>query len=100
MQITTLVNYRERPIKSEKTRQLIAQLSRALQSAIERFVSVGEKIALEHAEIKYEMLDVCVRVRQAGESAQTRFIELWQPGENRVDLCVCVYFPCSKRLCC
>jgi hypothetical protein len=60
------VNYRERPIKSEKTRQLIAQLSHALQTAIERFVSVGEKIALEHADIKYEMLDACVLVRQAG----------------------------------
>lgn len=38
-----------------------------MQSAIERFVNVGEKIAAEHAEIKYEMFDACVLVRQAGE---------------------------------
>ncbi|CAF3642728.1 unnamed protein product [Rotaria socialis] len=71
-QISTLVNFKERPRTSltanEKTLQAINRVGEAVHLAVERFVSVGESIANENPEIKSDLIDACREARSAGES--------------------------------
>lgn len=68
-QITTLVNHREkygtRP-KSDKAIRAVMKVGSAVQSAVERFVTVGETIADENPDIQPEMYDACHEARSAG----------------------------------
>ncbi|XP_038072422.1 alpha-catulin-like isoform X2 [Patiria miniata] len=68
-QITTLVNHREKVgKKSEKTCKAIERVGQAVNLAIERFVSVGEAIGDNNADIKEDMFDACREARLAGEN--------------------------------
>ncbi|XP_071792052.1 alpha-catulin-like isoform X2 [Asterias amurensis] len=68
-QITTLVNHREKVgKKSEKTCKAIERVGQAVNLAIERFVSVGEAIGDNNADIKADMFDACREARLAGEN--------------------------------
>lgn len=66
-QITTLVNAKERPAKSEKTLNALARVGQAVNLAVERFVNVGEAIAQENEDFKEDMCQACSEARQAGE---------------------------------
>ena len=66
VQITTLVNAKEKPIRSERTLAALVRVGQAVNLAIERFVSVGEAIARDNADIQREMSDACRDARAAG----------------------------------
>uniref|UniRef100_UPI00398EF24E alpha-catulin isoform X3 n=1 Tax=Pristiophorus japonicus TaxID=55135 RepID=UPI00398EF24E len=67
-QITTLINHKEKPKKSEKTLRAIQRVGQAVSLAVGRFVTVGEAIASENEELKEEMYFACQEARRAGES--------------------------------
>ncbi|XP_075068994.1 alpha-catulin isoform X1 [Mixophyes fleayi] len=67
-QITTLINYKEKPKKSEKTLQAIQRVGQAVNQAVGRFVTVGETIGNENRELKEEMSFACSEARRAGET--------------------------------
>ncbi|XP_078273975.1 alpha-catulin isoform X3 [Rhinoraja longicauda] len=67
-QITTLINHKEKPKKSEKTWRAIQRVGQAVSLAVGRFVAVGEAIASENEELKEEMYFACQETRRAGES--------------------------------
>ena len=96
-QISTLVNFKERPRSSvttnEKTLQAIHRVGDAVHMAVERFVSVGayrattrsphhsnaslgESIASENNDIKSDLIDACREARTAG---RTRHFALLMP---------------------
>ncbi|XP_072364829.1 alpha-catulin isoform X3 [Scyliorhinus torazame] len=66
-QITTLINHKEKPKKSEKTLRAIQRVGQAVSLAVGRFVTVGEAIANENEELKEEMYFACQEARRAGE---------------------------------
>lgn len=66
-QITTLINHKERPRKSERTLAAIQRVGQAVSVAVGRFVAVGEAIALENHELKEEMGHACFEARRAGK---------------------------------
>ena len=66
MQITTLVNAKEKPIRSERTLAALVRVGQAVNLAVERFVGVGEAIACDNQEIQREMCDACRDARTAG----------------------------------
>ncbi|GFV98751.1 alpha-catulin [Trichonephila clavipes] len=65
-QITTLVNAKEKPIKSEKTLRAIVHVGQAVNFAVQKFVSVGEAIADDNCDIKSDMYEACKDARTAG----------------------------------
>jgi hypothetical protein len=65
-QITTLVSAPERPMKAERSRRALGRVGRAVQSAVERFVLVGETIADDNPDIKLDMYEACREARNAG----------------------------------
>ncbi|KAM4705723.1 alpha-catulin isoform 2-T2 [Rhinophrynus dorsalis] len=67
-QITTLINHKEKPKKSEKTLQAIQRVGQAVNQAVGRFVTVGETIGNENRELKEEMSFACSEARRAGET--------------------------------
>jgi hypothetical protein len=71
-QISTLVNFKEKPRSSsatnEKTLNAINRVGEAVYMAVERFVSVGESIGNENPEIKSDLIDACREARIAGKS--------------------------------
>ncbi|XP_018426069.1 PREDICTED: alpha-catulin isoform X2 [Nanorana parkeri] len=67
-QITTLINHKEKPKKSEKTLQAIQRVGQAVNQAVARFVTVGETIANENLELKEEMGFACSEAKRAGET--------------------------------
>uniref|UniRef100_A0A915I097 Alpha-catulin n=1 Tax=Romanomermis culicivorax TaxID=13658 RepID=A0A915I097_ROMCU len=74
IQITTLVNHREKysyKSKNDKTARALMKVGSAVQAAVERFVTVGESIADENPEIQPEMYDACQEARSAGASIST-----------------------------
>uniref|UniRef100_A0A8C5PYI0 Alpha-catulin n=1 Tax=Leptobrachium leishanense TaxID=445787 RepID=A0A8C5PYI0_9ANUR len=66
--ITTLINHKEKPKKSEKTLQAIQRVGQAVNQAVGRFVTVGETIGNENRELKEEMTFACSEARRAGET--------------------------------
>ncbi|KAG2464899.1 CTNL1 protein, partial [Polypterus senegalus] len=83
-QITTLINHKDKPKKSEKTLHAIQRVGQAVNLAVGRFVTVGEAIALENEELKEEMSFACLEARRAGDTiAQlTDVITLDQPESD------------------
>jgi len=66
VQITTLVNAKEKPIRSERTLTALVRVGQAVNLAVERFVGVGEAIARDNPEIQRDMSDACRDARAAG----------------------------------
>ncbi|XP_061752974.1 alpha-catulin isoform X2 [Nerophis ophidion] len=67
-QITTLVNHKDRPKKSERTLVAVHRVGQAVNAAVGRFVAVGEAIAAENHELKDEMGHACFEARRAGDA--------------------------------
>lgn len=67
LQITTLINHKDKPKKSERTLAAIHRVGQAVSVAVGRFVAVGEAIAAENQELKDEMGQACFEARRAGE---------------------------------
>lgn len=67
-QITTLINHKDKPRKSERTLQAIHRVGQAVSVAVGRFVAVGEAIAVENEELKEEMGQACFEARRAGDT--------------------------------
>lgn len=68
LQITTLVNHRDKPIKSERTLRALVRVGQAVSLAVERFVTVGESIAEENPDIRHDMREACKEAKMAGET--------------------------------
>ncbi|KAF8368377.1 ctn-1, partial [Pristionchus pacificus] len=72
IQITTLINCKESLMgakgRSEKAIRAALKVGSAVESAIERFVAVGETIADENPDVQPEMYDACHEARLAGAS--------------------------------
>uniref|UniRef100_A0A3B4BI11 Alpha-catulin n=1 Tax=Periophthalmus magnuspinnatus TaxID=409849 RepID=A0A3B4BI11_9GOBI len=67
-QITTLINHKDKPKKSERTLAAIHRVGQAVSVAVGRFVGVGEAIAAENQELKDEMSQACFEARRAGDA--------------------------------
>lgn len=67
-QITTLINHKDKPKKSERTLAAIHRVGQAVSVAVGRFVAVGEAIASENQELKDEMGQACFEARRAGDA--------------------------------
>ncbi|GMT00211.1 hypothetical protein PENTCL1PPCAC_22385, partial [Pristionchus entomophagus] len=71
-QIMTLINCKESLMgakgRSEKAIRAALKVGTAVESAIERFVAVGETIADENPDVQPEMYDACHEARLAGAS--------------------------------
>ncbi|XP_049890330.1 alpha-catulin isoform X3 [Epinephelus moara] len=67
-QITTLINHKDKPKKSERTLAAIHRVGQAVSVAVGRFVAVGEAIATENQELKDEMGQACFEARRAGDA--------------------------------
>ncbi|XP_026156254.1 alpha-catulin isoform X2 [Mastacembelus armatus] len=67
-QITTLINHKDKPKKSERTLTAIHRVGQAVSAAVGRFVAVGEAIAAENQELKDEMGQACFEARRAGDA--------------------------------
>ncbi|CAF90376.1 unnamed protein product [Tetraodon nigroviridis] len=68
MKITTLINHKDKPKKSERTLAAIHRVGQAVNVAVGRFVAVGEAIAAENQELKDEMGQACFEARRAGDA--------------------------------
>ncbi|XP_039382399.1 alpha-catulin isoform X3 [Mauremys reevesii] len=68
MVITTLINHKDKPKRSDKTLQAIQRVGQAVNLAVGRFVTVGEAIANENRELKEEMSIACIEAKRAGET--------------------------------
>lgn len=67
-QITTLINHKDKPKKSDRTLAAIHRVGQAVSVAVGRFVAVGEAIASENQELKDEMGQACFEARRAGDA--------------------------------
>ncbi|XP_018587433.1 alpha-catulin isoform X5 [Scleropages formosus] len=67
-QITTLINHKDKPKKTERTLRAIQKVGQAVSIAVGRFVTVGEAIAVENEELKEEMGLACFEARRAGDA--------------------------------
>ncbi|RVE66992.1 hypothetical protein OJAV_G00112830 [Oryzias javanicus] len=67
-QITTLINHKDKPKKSERTLTAIHRVGQAVNLTVGRFVAVGEAIASENQELKDEMGQACFEARRAGDA--------------------------------
>ncbi|KAK1173091.1 alpha-catulin [Acipenser oxyrinchus oxyrinchus] len=83
-QITTLINHKDKPRKSEKTLRAIQRVGQAVNMAVGRFVTVGEAIAIENQELKEEMSFACYEARRAGDTIAhlTDVVSLEQPESD------------------
>ncbi|KAF3833800.1 hypothetical protein F7725_025004 [Dissostichus mawsoni] len=68
VRITTLINHKDKPNKSERTLAAIHRVGQAVSVAVGRFVAVGEAIASENQELKDEMGQACFEARRAGDA--------------------------------
>ena len=55
-------------MKSEKTLRALVRVGQAVSLAVERFVTVGEKIAEENPEIAHDMWEACRDAKSSGRS--------------------------------
>ncbi|XP_071776271.1 alpha-catulin [Centroberyx gerrardi] len=82
-QITTLINHKDKPKKSERTLAAIHRVGQAVSVAVGRFVAVGEAIAAENQELKEEMGQACFEARRAGDAiAQLTDVGAAQPAPS------------------
>ena len=75
-QITTLVNHREKPRLSERTKQALERVGQAVNMAVGRFVAVGDSIVEDHPELRQEMEEACREARNAGICVWTVVVSL------------------------
>lgn len=68
MQITTLVNHKEQGRRSERALKAIQEIGKVVAFAVERFVSVGEQIALENEDVADEMREACEEAKKSGQT--------------------------------
>ncbi|KAA8585935.1 hypothetical protein FQN60_007504 [Etheostoma spectabile] len=80
LQITTLINHKDKPKKSERTLAAIHRVGQTVSVAVGRFVTVGEAIATENQELKDEMGQACFEARRAGDA----IAQLTDVGDGRV----------------
>uniref|UniRef100_A0A6I8P565 Alpha-catulin n=2 Tax=Ornithorhynchus anatinus TaxID=9258 RepID=A0A6I8P565_ORNAN len=66
--ITTLINHKDKPKRSDKTLQAIQQMGQAVNFAVGKFVAVGEAIANENQDLKEEIHIACIEAKRAGET--------------------------------
>ncbi|GIY11750.1 alpha-catulin [Caerostris darwini] len=66
-------NPRERPLRGEKTLNAIVRCGQAVHLSIERFVTLGEAMADDNAEIKVDMYEACRDARAAEVSVILSF---------------------------
>ncbi|CAF0889569.1 unnamed protein product, partial [Brachionus calyciflorus] len=80
-QISTLINFKDNlkrlsqngsNLCSERTAKALLKVGEVVHLAVERFVNVGESIAIENNCIKYEMLEACKEARNAGQSIRSQ----------------------------
>ena len=83
VQITTLVNAKEKPVRSERTLSALVRVGQAVNLAVERFVGVGEAIACDNPEIQREMCDACRDARAAGMCLYTFYLCILMVGTWR-----------------
>ncbi|KAM6958998.1 alpha-catulin isoform 1-T1 [Aplochiton taeniatus] len=83
-QITTLINHKDKPKKSERTLQAIHRVGQAVSVAVGRFVAVGEAIATENQELKEEMGQACFEARRAGD-AIAQLTDVGSPVPTQLD---------------
>ena len=81
-QITTLVNAKEKPIKSERTWRALVRVGQAVNLAVERFVTVGEAIAEENPDIRNDMCQACKEARLAGKSSKTTSTTMYRQSQT------------------
>lgn len=67
LQITTLVNLRERIRLTDKSKKVLKNAGINIQKAIDTFSSVGQAIAAENNEIANDMHDTCSEALKSGE---------------------------------
>ncbi|KAM7175623.1 alpha-catulin isoform 2-T2 [Macrochelys suwanniensis] len=67
-QITTLINHKDKPKRSDRTLQAIQRVGQAVNLAVGRFITVGAAIANENRELKEEMSIACIEAKRAGET--------------------------------
>lgn len=67
-QITTLVNHKEQGRRSERALKAIQEIGKVVAYAVERFVSVGEQIALENEDVADEMREACEEAKKSGQT--------------------------------
>lgn len=67
-QITTLVNHKEQGRRSERALKAIQEIGKVVAFAVERFVSVGEQIALENEDVADEMREACEEAKKSGQT--------------------------------
>ena len=60
------MSHRERSICSERSLRVVARVGQAVNVAVERFVTVGESIASDIAELRDDMNRACNQARAAG----------------------------------
>lgn len=70
LQITTLINHKDKPKKSERTQAALQRVGQAVSVAVGRFVAVGEAIASENQELRDEMGQACLEARRAGKTRE------------------------------
>ena len=68
LQITTLVNHKEQGRRSERALKAIQEIGKVVAFAVERFVSVGEQIALENEDVADEMREACEEAKKSGQT--------------------------------
>lgn len=67
-QVTTLVNHKEQGRRSERARKAIHDIGKVVAFAVDRFVSVGEQIAVENEDVASEMLEACEEAKKSGQA--------------------------------
>ena len=78
LQITTLVNIREKVKLTDKSKNILKNAGVNIQKAIDTFSNVGQAIAAENDEIANEMQDTCAEALNSGKT----FLELTDVNES------------------
>lgn len=67
-QITTLVNHKDCGKRTTRARAAIHVVGQTVENAVQKFVDVGQQIALENPELASEMLESCEEAKVAGQT--------------------------------
>lgn len=69
-QLSAVAQHRsDRSHSSERTLRVIDRIGQSVNLAVERFITVGETIADDNAEIKQDMYEACKEARTAGNKS-------------------------------
>ena len=67
-QITTLVNHKDHGRRSDRAKKAIIEIGKVVAAAVERFVRVGEQIAVENEDVASEMREACEEAKNSGQA--------------------------------